>query len=78
MGFLEKWVRKKGQPSPEEGNHAFVQAMQEVAPRDTPENRKRLYSIMLQTMLIVPIPEVPAGLKPGFNTTEGNTQLWCS
>ncbi len=30
---------------------------------------------MLQTMLIVPIPEVPAGLKPGFNTTEGNTQL---
>ena len=42
---------------------------------DSPDNRKRLYAIMLQTMLIVPIPEVPAGLKPGFNTTEGNTQL---
>jgi len=75
LGFLERWVKKKVQFSPEEGNPSFVEAMQEVALHDTPDARKRLYSILLETLLIVPIPEVPTGWKPGLNTTEGNTQL---
>jgi len=75
LGLFEKWFSKQGPASPEEGNPAFAQAMQEVALHDTPENRNRLFSILLQTMLIVPTPELPAGWKPGFNTADGNTPI---
>lgn len=73
--MFEKWFRKQGPVSPKEDNPALAQAMQEVALHNTPENRNRLFSILLQTMLIVPTPELPAGWKPGFNTADGNTPV---
>ena len=74
MTFWRKWFSKK-QTLPEEGNPALVEAMQKIALQDNSENRRRLYTSLLRSILIIPIPEVPAGMKPGLNTTDGNVQL---
>jgi hypothetical protein len=73
--FFEKWLKKKGQTLPEEGNPALVHAMHAVALQDNPDNREYLYSVLLRSMLIIPVPEAPAGSKPGLNTAAGNVEL---
>jgi hypothetical protein len=73
--LFEKWIKKEGQGLPEEGNPALVQAMHDVAVQDNPDNRKHLYSALLRSMLIIPVPEALAGSKPGFNTAAGNVEL---
>lgn len=75
MVFFEKWFKKECQALPEEGNTALVQAMHAVALQDNPDNRKRLYSALLRSMLIIPVPNTPAGSKPGLNTAAGNLEL---
>jgi len=52
----------------EAGNPELEKAMHEIALGDSPENRKRLYSTMLESMFVVPTPAAPSGLQPGVNT----------
>jgi len=61
--------------SPLDGNPSLVHAMDKVASSDNPENRKELYEALLGSMLLVPVPEIPAGLNPGFQTTKSDTQI---
>jgi hypothetical protein len=61
----------------EAGNPALVNAMHQIASQNSAENRNRLYSIMLQSMFIIPTPAANIGLQPGMNTlTQGaNIQI---
>jgi hypothetical protein len=58
-----------------DGNGALVQAMQEIAYRDNPENRKTLYDALLGSTLLVPVPEIPIGLAPGLQTAKSDVQI---
>lgn len=75
MAFYDKWFSKKGQLPLEAGNPALLQAMHNVALQDNTDTRKQLYSALLEATLIIPIPEVPAGLKPGANISDDKVQL---
>jgi type III secretion system (T3SS) SseB-like protein len=62
----------------EEGNPELVRAMHELALQENPENRKKVYEALLGSMLLVPVPEIPAdlaGLGPGFHTATSKTQI---
>ena len=74
MGFLD-WFRRKKTPAPEAGNPSLVKAMHQVALADNPGNRKTLYQELLQSMLLIPIPQLPQGLKAGLQTTAAGTQI---
>lgn len=74
MVFLD-WLRTKKKASPEDGNPALVKAMHEIALADNPDNRKKLYQALLQSMLLVPVPETPKGLAPGLRTAKRETQF---
>jgi SseB protein N-terminal domain/SseB protein C-terminal domain len=58
-----------------DANSALVRAMQEVASHDNPESRKTLYDALLGSMLLVPVPEIPAGLAPGLQTAGNEVQI---
>jgi type III secretion system (T3SS) SseB-like protein len=44
--------------------------MYQVATSDTPENRIRVHSTLLASVLLVPVPEIPEGLGPGVQTAK--------
>jgi hypothetical protein len=54
----------------EAGNPVLIRAMYQVATSDTPENRMRVHSALLASVLLVPVPEIPAGLGPGVQTAK--------
>jgi hypothetical protein len=54
----------------EAGSPVLIRAMHEVATSDTPENRMRVHSALLASVLLVPVPEIPEGLGPGVHTAK--------
>jgi len=75
MGIIDSLFRKTKNPDIEFTNPDLVQAMNEIASNDNPDNRKRLYNALLVSMLWIPVPEVPRELRPGLNTTKAAVQL---
>jgi hypothetical protein len=73
-GSVESFPGQQEKPS-FDGNLALVQAMNKVALNDRPENRKELYAALLGSMLFVRVPEIPAGLNPGLQTTKSGMQI---
>ena len=56
----------------------LVRAMHDIALNENPENRKKVYEALLGSMLLVPVPEIPAdlsGLGPGLHTATSKTQI---
>ena len=72
IGFL---FRKEKKSLTEDDNSRLVQAMREVSSNDNPPNRKNLYDALLGSMLLVPVPEIPAGLSPGLHTVQDGVQI---
>ena len=75
---MESWSGKKKDSRSEDGNPALVRAMHDIALNDNPETRKTVYEALLGSMLLVPVPEIPAdlaGLGPGFHTATSKTQI---
>jgi hypothetical protein len=70
--FLHR--RNKENPL-DDGNPALVRSMHEVALSDNPETRKNLYQALLASMLLIPVPEIPAGLKTGLHQLQPGVQL---
>jgi hypothetical protein len=78
MTFMESSLGKKTDSRSEDGNPALVRAMHDIALNETPENRKKVYEALLASMLLVPVPEIPAdlaGLGPGLHTATSKTQI---
>jgi hypothetical protein len=75
MNFIDSRFGKKKEDPPVDDNGALVRAMQQVASDDNPENRKTLYDALLRSMLLVPVPEIPAGLAAGLQTTSNPVQI---
>jgi hypothetical protein len=77
MTFMES-SGKKTDVRIEEGNPALVRAMHDIALNENPENRKKVYEALLGSMLLVPVPEIPADLNslgPGLHTATSKTQI---
>lgn len=75
---MESSLGKKTESRIEDGNPALVRAMHELAVQENPENRKKVYEALLGSMLLVPVPEIPAdlaGLGPGLHTANSKTQI---
>ena len=75
MGLFDFLLGRKKSPNPEDGNPSLVKAMHDLALSDDPDNRKKLYQAILGSMLWVPVPEVPKGLGPGLQSTQGDIKL---
>jgi hypothetical protein len=77
-GLGESGLGKKTDARVEEGNPALVRAMHDIALNENPENRKKVYEALLGSMLLVPVPEIPAdlsGLGPGLHRATSKTQI---
>ena len=77
-GRGESGLGKKTDARVEEGNPGLVRAMHDIALNETPENRKKVYEALLGSMLLVPVPEIPAdlsGLGPGLHTATSKTLI---
>ena len=66
---------KMQEKSPFDGNKVLVEAMEKLASNETPENRRELYEALLGSMLLVRVPEIPAGLSTGLQTTKAGMQI---
>jgi len=77
MKFLKSLFGKKSANVVEDGNQALVSAMEAVAANDNPENRKKLYDALLNAMLLIPVPEIPAGLgrESGIQTIKEGVEI---
>ncbi len=75
MKFIDSLFGKKKEARLENGSPELVRAMGEVASNDGAENRKKLYETLLGSVLLVPIPEIPAGLAPGLHTATQETRI---
>jgi len=75
MGILKSWFGEKKPASLEDGNARLIKAMEQIAARDTPENRKALYDALLQSVLLVPVPEIPREMKPGEHVLKAKAQI---
>lgn len=78
MTFTESGPGKKTDVRIVEGNPVLVRAMHDIALNENPENRKKVYEALLGSMLLVPVPEIPAdlsGLGPGLHTATSKTQI---
>jgi hypothetical protein len=78
MKFMESSLGNKTDVRSEDGNPALVRAMRDIALNDNPETRKNVYEALLGSMLLVPVPEIPAdlaGLGPGLHTATSKTQI---
>ncbi|MEO8289327.1 MAG: enhanced serine sensitivity protein SseB C-terminal domain-containing protein [Chloroflexota bacterium] len=56
-------------------NPRLLAAMHGVARNDNPETRLELYSALLDSTLLLPLPPPPEGHAPGFVTPDENTPL---
>jgi hypothetical protein len=77
-GRGEPGLGKKTDIRIEEGNPVLVRAMHDIALNENPENRKKVYEALLGSMLLVPVPEIPAdlsGLGPGMHTATSKTLI---
>jgi len=75
---MESSLGKKTDGGSEDGNPALVRAMRDIALNDNPETRTKVYEAMLGSMLLVPVPEIPADLAslgPGLHTATSKTQI---
>jgi len=59
----------------EAGNPILIRAMHQVATSDTPENRMRVHSALLASVLLVPMPEIPEGLGHGVHTAKAPVRV---
>ncbi len=77
MQFLKSLFGKKSANVVEDGNPALVHAMEAVAANDNPGNRKKLYDALLNAMLLIPVPEIPAGLslEAGIQTIKEGVEI---
>ncbi|MGD0568847.1 MAG: SseB family protein [Candidatus Sulfotelmatobacter sp.] len=75
MRFIDSLFGKKKETRLEDGNPELVRAMEKVASNDGAENRRKLYETLLGSMLLVPVPEIPAGLAPGLHTATKETRI---
>jgi hypothetical protein len=75
MRFIELLFGKKNKARLEDGSPELVRAMHELASNEKPENRKKVYEALLGSMLLVPVPEIPAGLSPGLQTTTDEVRI---
>jgi hypothetical protein len=58
--ILKKLFLKGHTPQYEVENAALVQAMDAVVDADNPENRKKMYEVLLTSKLLIPTPKPPA------------------
>ena len=75
---MESYPAKKTDARVEDGNPALVRAMHDIAVNENPGNRRKVYEALLASMLLVPVPEIPAdlsGLGPGLHTATSKTQI---
>ena len=76
MEFLQKIFGSKGKLKYEGNNAELVHAMNDVALQDNDQNRQKLYSAFLKSILLVPTPELPDNFsKPGKNVLERPTKI---
>jgi hypothetical protein len=72
---LIRYLAKSPEVHLENGNPALVQAMHELALKDNEENRRRLYELLLGSMLLIPVTEIPPGLSSGTQTVKTNVPI---
>lgn len=75
IGFIDSLLGRKKDAQPDDGDSLLVQAMQQTALSDNPDNRKKLYQAFLRSMLLIPVPEVPKELGPGLQTIKADIQV---
>jgi hypothetical protein len=56
-------------------NAALLRAIENVASSDNPQNRTNLYRALLDSVLLVPVPEIPGGLAEGTHTLPHPVQI---
>jgi hypothetical protein len=69
MKFLEKLFSKRQRSQYDGENAVLVQAMEELARKNDPENLKKMYEALLTSRLLVPTPELPC------KELDGNVEL---
>ena len=74
MKILEKLFSKRQRFQYEGENAVLVQAMHELALKYNPENRKKMFELLLSSTLLIPTPELPAASGPG-KESDGNITL---
>ena len=76
MGIFDRF-KKNAQPVDLEKlqNSALLKAIDAMALDSSPENRKRLYNVLLDVLFLVAISEIPANAKSGTWTVTGNEPL---
>lgn len=66
MGFIEKFFgRRTSSGEWKTDNKALLRAIQNVGSADSPQNRDKLYRLLLDCLLFVPVREIPEELRPG-------------
>lgn len=76
MGIFDRF-KKNAQPVDLEKLHngALLKAIDATALDNSPENRKRLYNVLLDVLFLVPIAEIPANVEAGAWTATGDDPL---
>ena len=64
MKLFDSLFGKKREVHLENGDPALVQVMHELALKDNEENRRTLHEVLLGSMLLIPVTEIPPGLSP--------------
>jgi SseB protein N-terminal domain/SseB protein C-terminal domain len=67
MGLLGKLFGSKSGEEWKVDNTALLRAIQSVASADSPQNRDKLYRLLLDCVLFVPVREIPEALRQGGN-----------
>jgi len=62
-------------PPTKESNQRLLDAMDAVGRKDSPERRAELYRSFLESILVLPVNQIPAGFASGATTLPGNTNL---
>jgi len=69
MGFLGKLFGGRRGDEGKADNPALLRAIQNVASADSPQNRDKLYRLLLDSVLFIPVREVPDVLRHGTGDT---------
>src|SRR5215471_15258713 len=66
--WLERFKKNKAAGSGTIKNDALLKAIDALARSDTPTNRANFYKVLLESLLIIPTPELPSELKTGMGS----------
>jgi len=65
MGLLGRLFGGRSGAGWDADNAALLRAIQNVASADSPQNRDKLYRLLLDCVLFIPVREIPEGLRKG-------------